>query len=58
MCCFAQVQVTARQAQKNVKQSVAQLRNSGKGAVSQEPEKKQGPLAWLGIGQETLYADD
>ena len=53
-----QVQVSAQQAQKNVKQSAARIRGAAKGAVLEEPEKKQNPLAWLGIGQESVYADD
>lgn len=50
--------MSAQQAQKNVKQSAAQLRGAAKSAVSEESGKKQGPLSWLGIGQDTMYADD
>ncbi|CAL5223303.1 g5794 [Coccomyxa viridis] len=54
-----QVRVSAQAAQKNVKQSAAKLRSTaGKAAASAEPEKKTGPLSWLGIGQDTVYAED
>lgn len=53
-----QVQVSAQQAQKNVKQSAARIRGASRGAAPEEPEKKQNPLSWLGIGQDNVYADD
>ena len=53
-----QVQISAQQAQKNVKQSAARIRGAAKGAAPKEPEKKQNPLSWLGIGQDSVYADD
>lgn len=54
-----QVRVSAQQAQKNVKQSAAQLRGkAGKATAPTESEKKGGPLSWLGFSQETVYVDD
>ncbi len=51
--------MSAQAAQKNVKQSAAKLRGTaGKAAESAESGKKAGPLSWLGIGQDTVYADD
>lgn len=47
--------MSAQQAQKNVKESAAQLRDTGK---AENSGKKGGPLSWLGLGQDTLYADD
>ena len=55
----SQVRVSAQRAQKSVKQSAAKLRSTaGDAAASGESEKKAGPLSWLGIGQDTVYADD
>lgn len=51
--------MSAQQAQKNVKQSAAKIRSTaGDAAASAKSGKKAGPLSWLGIGQDTVYADD